>query len=141
MKGSLNFHEKYGIALAHFDAAGKEKTAWVCACAECEKLREWQKQRQIRQNRKREHVHLLIQIMVAREQNRASDLAKYQFDFERIMVRKLGLDYLDTAEIYGVRRKSKKLLAGRGPVEAPESRHREASDSAAGFSSPIAEAA
>jgi len=36
---------------------------------------------------------------------------------------------------------SREVLAGRGPVEAPESRHREASDSAAGFSSTVAKAA
>lgn len=104
-------HVKHATALNHFETAIKIGQQWTCTCADCAELRVWQtaarKKKEQRDRKRHHHRDLLIGIMSCRARNPGTPLmlAELQKEFEKVMIRKLKLQHLDTAAWYGYRQK------------------------------------
>ena len=117
---------KYNIDIVseHSSAARKADLKWDCQCKDCAAFHIESRRKTARKKEARRHVELLIKIMCLRHTNslfdRKTELAATQLEFERIMIRKLGLADLDCAQWYGFKKKVPKIskVAAPNPPQA-----------------------
>jgi hypothetical protein len=101
----ISFSDRFAVAIEHVTRDRNREGGnglWTCACEDCHKLQAYFDKKRAAENRRKRHMYLLIEIMCLRGRpDESKRLQAAQVEFEKIMIRKLGLKHLSSAAWYG----------------------------------------